>query len=249
MGLGVAGTIAAVGATAAVAGAATQVAGAVGGGSAQSGAISQGQQQANQVSQQAVNTAQPLYQPFIDQGTAGLGAYADLTGVNGPDVSAAAMKNFAASPGYQYQVSEGLKAVDAGAASRGMLTSGQTLKAEQTLGSNLANQDFGNYMTRLNTLANFGNNGVTGFTNVLTGQANQQQSTDTSAAGNQALIAGNEAKGLTSAATGLLGNTSVQNGLTGLFSGSGSSTPQSFSANQNPLAGDASNFGGAGGFT
>lgn len=204
---------------------------------AQSDAIKSGQDQANAIARQTIATAQPLYQPFIDQGTAGLGAYADLTGVNGPDAATKAMSQFTASPGYQYQVSEGLKGVDAGAASRGMLTSGQTIKAEETLGSNLADQDFGNYMTRLNTLANFGSNAVSGFSNVLVGQGNQQQSTDTSAAGAQANIVGKEFSGITNSLTGLASTSGLGGSGGGGSSGIISNGSGSLDLSANRLAG------------
>ena len=45
------------------------------------------------------------------------------------------VQDFQTSPGYQWQLGQGLRAVDAGAASSGLLRSGATLKAEQTFGS------------------------------------------------------------------------------------------------------------------
>lgn len=167
----------------------------------QSGAISDGQSQANAV-----------LAPYSTTGVQSNKQTADLLGLNGQDSANAAMSTFQASPGYQYSVDQGLKAVDAGAASKGLLRSGATLKAEQTLGNNLANEDFGNYVSRLNSLSNYGITAAGG-----------QASTDTSAAGQQASIYGNEGSGIGKAATGLLSNPSVQNGLTGLFGGT--STP------------------------
>lgn len=189
-----------VGAAAAVVGAATQVAGAVGGGSAQSGAISQGQQQANAV-----------LAPYSTTGAAADTRTADLLGLNGQPAADTAMSAFQASPGYQWQLGQGLRGVDAGAASKGLLRSGATLKGETTYAEGLANQDFGNYVSRLNSLSNYGITAAGGIA-----------STDTSAAGQQASIAGNEAKGLTSAVGGLAGNKDVQNGLAGAFGSNGS---------------------------
>ena len=80
----------------------------------------------------------------------------DLLGLNGPDAATAAMAKFQTSPGYQWQLGQGLRAVDAGAASQGMLRSGATLKAEQTFGSGLADQDFTNYYNRLFDLSKLG---------------------------------------------------------------------------------------------
>jgi hypothetical protein len=176
--------------------AAVSVAGSAITANSQSDAISKGQQQAN-----------ARVQPWVTTGTGANTQQADLLGLNGQPAADTAVKSFQASPGYGYQVSEGLRAVDAGAASRGTLVSGSTLRAEQTLGSNLANQDFGNYMTRLNTLSTVGANAASG-----------QASTDTSAAGAQAKITGAEGKGITDAISGAFGS----NSMSSLFS-SGSS--------------------------
>lgn len=161
----------------------------------QSGAISTGQQQANTV-----------LQPYVDTGENALTKYADLQGINGQPAADAAMSTFQKSPGYDYRVSEGLRAVDAGAAASGMLRSGATIKAEETLGSNLANQDFGAYVSRLNDLSKFGLQGA-GLT----------ASTDTSAAGQQASIAGAQGTGFSNAAG--LATGAVTNGLTKYFAG------------------------------
>lgn len=171
-------------------------------GSGQSGAISTGQQQANAV-----------LAPYSNTGVQANTQTANLLGLNGQPAADAAMSTFQSSPGYQYQLSQGLKAVDAGAAATGMLRSGSTMQAEQTLGNNLASQDFGNYVSRLNGLSNYGITAASG-----------QSSTDTSAAGQQASIYGNTANGLSSAAGGVLGNTNVQNGLSGLFTSNPSIT-------------------------
>lgn len=197
------------GAAAAAVSAGTQLAGAVGGGSAQSGAISSGQQQANAV-----------LAPYSNTGVQSNTQTANLLGLNGQPAADSAMSTFQASPGYQYSVQQGLKAVDAGAASQGVLRSGAALKAEQTLGNNLANQDFGSYISRLNSLSNYGITAAGG-----------QASTDTSAAGQQASIYGNTAGSIANGIGGALGNSGVQNGLSGLFS----SNP-SIASNNNTLA-------------
>ncbi len=75
----------------------------------------------------------------------------DALGVNGTAGSNRALSAFQESPGYQYQLQQGLQAVDRGAASRGMLSSGNTLQAEQTLGNNLANQGFSSWLNNLGT--------------------------------------------------------------------------------------------------
>jgi hypothetical protein len=73
-------------------------------------------------------------------------------GVTGYD-PASAMRNFGASdfqadPGYAFRLSEGMKALDRTAASRGGLLSGSTLKGAQRFGSDLASQEYGNAYNR-----------------------------------------------------------------------------------------------------
>ena len=79
-------------------------------------------------------------------------ASAKFGGVPGYD-PASAMRNFGASdfqtdPGYAFRLSEGMKALDRTAASRGGLLSGATLKGAQRYGSDLASQEYQNAFNR-----------------------------------------------------------------------------------------------------
>lgn len=116
--------------------------------------------------------------PYTNAGTNALTSYTNLLGLNGTDAATSSMSNFTSSPGYGYQVSEGLKAVDQGAAAKGLLRSGATLKAEETLGSNLANQDFSAYLSRLSGLTSTGLTAASGSANVNTGAATNNASID-----------------------------------------------------------------------
>lgn len=89
------------------------------------------------------------YNPYVQGGGKAQNTVYDLLGLNGGDAQSGAFSNFRADPGYGYQVGEGIKAVDNSAASRGTLQSGATLKALQDRGNNLADQSYGNYLTRL----------------------------------------------------------------------------------------------------
>lgn len=81
---------------------------------------------------------------------------------------------FQASPGYQFQLGQGLQSVQNSAAARGGLAGGNTLKALQQYGTGLANQDWYNYLSQLTTLsgvgenaaANLGNNAATSGANI-----------------------------------------------------------------------------------
>ena len=61
-------------------------------------------------------------------------------------------------PGYDFQLSQGLDAVQSSAAARGMLNSGATMNAVNTFGQGLANQEYNNYLNRLSGVASNGQN-------------------------------------------------------------------------------------------
>lgn len=116
--------------------------------------------------------------------------------------SASPYAGFQSSPGYQFQLSQGLQAIQNQNAAQGGQNSGNTLKALQTYGTGLANQDWYNYLNQLtglsntgeNAAANLGNTGVSAGANI----------------GNSIMAAGN------ASAAGTLGATSaVTQGLTG----------------------------------
>jgi hypothetical protein len=79
-------------------------------------------------------------------------ASAKFGGVAGYD-PASAMRNFGAGdfqadPGYAFRLSEGMKALDRTAASRGGLLSGATLRGAQRYGQDLASQEYQNAFNR-----------------------------------------------------------------------------------------------------
>lgn len=80
------------------------------------------------------------------------GAYLDALGQNGADGRTRAMQNFQTGPGYQWQVDQTTDAAARNAAKLGMANSGNAMSAVATLGSNLANQEWGNHVGRLGGL-------------------------------------------------------------------------------------------------
>lgn len=188
----------------------------------QSDSIKAGQDAANAQAEKAQAAAGQAFAPYQAAGSNALSSYGNLLGLNGQDAANQAMSQFKASPGFQYQLTQGLQSVDHGAAAQGMLRSGETLRAEQVLGDQLASQDFGNYLNRLNGMANIGLQASGGLVNAYTGQANNIQSTDTGAAGANAGIYGSEGKAITS------GINSATNSLAQMYqSGSGLFGPSS----------------------
>ena len=83
---------------------------------------------------------------------------------------------YTASPEYQWQLSEGLGAVNALAGARGGLNSGATLQALQERGQGLAAQDRSNYMNRMAGLVDMGmgaaGNQATAASNYASGASN-----------------------------------------------------------------------------
>jgi hypothetical protein len=172
--------------------------------------------------QQNYNTAVSGFQPFEDVSKLSLADQQDLLGLNGPDAATAAMSKFQTSPGYQFSMDQGMRAIDAGAASKGLLHSGATIKAEQTFGTGLADQEFSNYFGRLNSLSNMGLTAAGGIStagnNLASGLENNAQSQATTAigAGNaQSSIFGNAASGFGNTVNSLFSNPTVQNALFG----------------------------------
>lgn len=63
---------------------------------------------------------------------------------------------FYASPGYQFRLDEGTRALDRSAAARGMLLSGAQNKALTRYGQGVASEEFGNYANALRNIAGLG---------------------------------------------------------------------------------------------
>ena len=197
MGIGAAG-IAAIGAG-------VSAASGIAGGIMQSNTAAKGQAAARAQFEQQRNDLGP----YREAGLGSIQAQQDLLGLNGQPAADAAMLQYQQSPGYAWQMDEGLRAVDAGAAAKGMLRSGATLKAEQTFGQGLADTDFGQYYTRLHGLSTLGESAAAGApvaqaAGVETGGANAQNS-----------IYGNTASALGCTANMLLNNKGFQDWLGG----------------------------------
>lgn len=195
----------------------------------QSNAVSKGQKSAIDAQTAARDQARADLSPWTGTGGSANTATANLLGLNGPDAATAAMGNFTSSPGYQWQLGQGLRAIDSGAAAKGMLQSGATLKAEQTYGSGLANQDFTNYYNRLFDLSKLGENAAGGSAQASTTAGQGIAQTDASAAQAQSSIYGNAAAGISNAANNYANQSLYTNALAN-YGGGG------IAGNYNPTA-------------
>jgi hypothetical protein len=107
-----------------------------------------------------LNTASTNAQGVLDQAS---GMYAPLSakygkasnlaldalGVNGAGGNANAVNSFQAGPGYQYAVDQSLEGVKRAANASGDPLGGNTLAALSDRAGNMANQEYGNWLTRL----------------------------------------------------------------------------------------------------
>lgn len=94
-----------------------------------------------------------------------------------------AFAQFQTDPGYQFAFDEGQKALTNSAAARGILNSGATAKALTRYGQGVADQQYGNYFARLQSLAGLGQTATTS-----TGQFGAQSAANQ---GNALMAAGN----------------------------------------------------------
>ena len=102
----------------------------------------------------------------------GTNLYLDSLGVNGPGGNARATGAFQAGPGYQYAVDQSLDGVARKAAALGMGgPQGNTLAALSDRAGNMANQEYGNWQTRLGGLIAPEFQATAGQTGALAGQA------------------------------------------------------------------------------
>jgi hypothetical protein len=145
----------------------------------------------------------PWYQSGQDaqnviSGLLGLGHYVpDGQGYGGQKLDSSdwqgdqqnAFSKFQASPDYNFRLSEGTKALDRSAASRGMLLSGAQTKGVQQYGSDLASGEYANWFNRLAGVGSQGlsaaGTGVQSNLNAL-GQQNQALAGQASAYQNSA---------------------------------------------------------------
>ena len=84
-----------------------------------------------------------LQEPWRKAGEQALNKLIPLT-----DYQQFGMQQFKADPGYGFRMSEGMKALERGAAARGGLLSGATLKGVQRFGQDLASQEYQNAFNR-----------------------------------------------------------------------------------------------------
>jgi hypothetical protein len=183
-----------------------------------------------------------LYKGLLSSYAPGAQAYGDATGANGATGYARAKSNFQTDPGYGFQMDQGLQALQRTHSAAGNLSSGNADADTLKYATGLADQSYGNYVSRLapyltgQATATAGAAGVdTGLGTALNqsyqGQGGAANNTQTTIGNNNAAAEMNNYKvganqlnglmGLASLATGAVGGMGGLGGLTGGFGGTG----------------------------
>ena len=130
-------------------------------------------------------------------------------------------QGFTATPGYEFRLGEGQRALEAGAAARGGLYSGAAMRDALKLGQDYGSNEYGNYFSRLGARADTGMNAAQ-----MSGQASQQAAAGVSnALGNIGNAQAAGAVGVGNAWTGgiqnMLGAWQYQKNMNGAQGGGG----------------------------
>lgn len=153
--------------------------------------------QATAAQQQALNQQLALQQPFTTAGTTAVNQLSAMTQPGG-----AATQEFTfgpgayqADPGYAFRLKEGMNAMNATAAARGGLISGNALKAGQIYGQELGSQEYSNAFNRAQNMFQMNRNNLLDPLKFLTnigqaGASNQAANVGSFGAANAANITG-----------------------------------------------------------
>lgn len=114
---------------------------------ASSDALDKAVEAQNAANQQAI----ALQQPYMNAGTSAINSLATGLAPGGQYATPFSQTNWQQDPGYAFRLSEGLKALDRSAASRGMLLSGAQIKGAQRYGQDMASQEYQNAFNRFYT--------------------------------------------------------------------------------------------------
>lgn len=186
----------------------------------------------NQTQLQIYGQNKATLSPFVNSGTQAQGSINALLGLGGDAQGASnAFNQFQNSDGYQFRVDQGMKALNTGLASNGLIQSGAAIKAAQAYGQGQASDEFGKYMGYLGNQQQTGLSAANALAGVGTNYANATGANNNSAAsaqGNAALSAGANVNSLLGTS---LSSLALKQGLGSSYGGSGGSggfQPQNF---------------------
>jgi len=113
------------------------------GGKRQSDAAKDAAKAQTRAQKQALAAQTELTRPYVEAGKNAMTQYQNLA-----PYQSFGMPQFQADPGYQFRMSEGLKALERSASARGLLQSGGTLKDITRFGQDAASQEYQNAFQR-----------------------------------------------------------------------------------------------------
>lgn len=177
-------------------------------------------QQGKQEAYGFYDEAKPYWEDLSGYGKTGATAYSNALGLGGQEGVDSARNMFQTSPGYQFQMDEGLKAINRLANSRGMLSSGNNTQDLLRFSQGLANQDYWNWLNQLSGFPGIQQNAASGLSNVAAGKSNAALGTGSNLAnlsGTGANLAYQNA--LNQYAANQAGSANMWNAILGLGSG------------------------------
>lgn len=141
----------------------------------------------NALQTQIYNSNKAEIQPSVDRGNAAGDLESNFLGIGGdPAKSKAALDTFLNSTGYQFNLNQGVQAIDQNKATAGLLNSGSTLKALDTFGTNTANAFGQQYVSNLDSISKQGTGAAASLAGTGANFANAVSASNTSAANTSA---------------------------------------------------------------
>ena len=138
-------------------------------------------------------------EPFYQAGLNALPTYTKGVMPGGDLVRPFSMADYQADPGYGFRMSEGMKALDRSAASRGSLLSGATLKGAQRYGQDLASTEYDRAYNRYGSDQATRRNALASLTGFAPTASSAIRSSDMAYGGNATNLASNTANAMAGA--------------------------------------------------
>ena len=138
-------------------------------------------------------------EPFYQAGVNALPAYTKGVMPGGDLVRPFSMADYQADPGYGFRMSEGMKALDRSAASRGLLRSGPTIAGAIERGQNLATAEYDRAYNRFNSDQATRRNALASLTGFAPTASSAIRSSDMAYGGNATNLASNTANAMAGA--------------------------------------------------
>jgi hypothetical protein len=186
-----------------------------------SNAASSSADKANDTQRQALEVSRADLEPWRTAGQGALTGVQNAAGLNGQEGYDAALSAFHTSPGYQFQLDQGLRAIDATAAAGSGARNGSVTKAALTFGTGLADKEFTDYYNRLFDLSKLGEGAASGSAAASQATGTGMAQTDLSEGSAQASIYSNAAKGIGNTANNYMNNSLYQDRTNALMGGYG----------------------------